>query len=497
VGTVDTLGPSDAQQRRLLAAHLQTVSAPELYATLNGTLGKIYLVDVARGQRLNGTVFLEACRAQGEQCALGALQAEADAATEVHLQVYLAPDAASLRNASLFDTGDLVALEAAGAGHIFNYTYAYDIFLRVTATATLMPSQTLDELALELRERIVDVIEAAADVAQIKTTAVIRNQFPPRPPPSPPPPPPSSPPSPPSWPPSPPTPPAPPSPPPPPPPLSLPGGASVRQDPHLAFAHSGCADFRGCDSCLFNFLSARDVSINARTSNSMFRLGASLVHGTFVTEVHVAALDRPTRTWLNVSYWASEVGPGNWGWSVVNGTCGWVRFTLRPNRQTTCRGSTVRTNYSSAVIRLPEWAVEVFARPVYDRIDGPLHRLDLSLGPLRDDADLPAWPHGLVGQSFDGDGRARHGRLDDYSAAEVVTTAMAEGAIEGTAADHRVHEPYATHFRFSRFNATADTWHRRPGAGPLLEAPPWRPRADVREVDRRTGSEQTRSQSSG
>jgi len=331
LGTVDTLGPSDAQRRRLLAAHLQTVSAPELYATLNGTLGEIYLVDVARGQQLNGTVFLEACRAQGEQCALGALQAEADAATEVHLQVYLAPNAASLRNASLFDTDDIVALEAAGAGHISNYTYAYDIFLRVTATATLMPGQTLDELALELRERIVDVIEAAVDVAQIKTAAVIRYQFPPRPPPSPPPPPPSSPPSPPSWPPSPPTPPAPPSPPPPPPPPSLPGGASVRQDPHLAFAHGGRADFRGCDGCLFNFLSARDVSVNARTTNSTFRLGASLVHGTFVTEVQVAALDRPTRTWLNVSYWASEVGPGNWGWSVVNGTCGVARFTLRPN----------------------------------------------------------------------------------------------------------------------------------------------------------------------
>jgi len=140
------------------------------------------------------------------------------------------------------------------------------------------------------------------------------------------------------------------------------------------------------------------------------------------------------------------------------------------------------------VIRLPKWAVEVFARPVYDRIGGPLHRLDLSLWPLRAEADLSAWPHGLDGQSFDGDGQARHGRLDNYSASEVVTTAMAEGAIEGTAADYRVHGLYATQFRFSRFNAAADTSHPRPGAGPLLEAPPWRPRADVREVDRRTGS---------
>ena len=112
-GTVDTLGPSDAQRRRLgglNGSHLQTMSAPKLYAALNGTAGEIYLVDVVHGQGLNGTVFLEACCAQGTQCALGPLQAGADAATAVHLQVYLAPDAASLRNATLFDADDLTAL---------------------------------------------------------------------------------------------------------------------------------------------------------------------------------------------------------------------------------------------------------------------------------------------------------------------------------------------------------------------------------------------------
>ena len=75
----------------------------------------------------------------------------------------------------------------------------------------------------------------------------------------------------------------------------LPGGA-LQGDPHLGLVHGGHADFRGCDGCLFNFLSTRDVTINARLRAATFALRGSEVHGTFVTEVHVATLDRATHT---------------------------------------------------------------------------------------------------------------------------------------------------------------------------------------------------------
>ena len=37
----------------------------------------------------------------------------------------------------------------------------------------------------------------------------------------------------------------------------------------------------------------------------------------------------------------------------------------------------------------------------------------------------PIAPHGLIGQSWDGDGKATHGLIDDYSANEVTTDASA------------------------------------------------------------------------
>ena len=75
-------------------------------------------------------------------------------------------------------------------------------------------------------------------------------------------------------------------------------GGALQGDPHLGLAHGGKADFRGCDGCLFSFLSTRDVSVNARLRAATFSLGGSEVHGTFVTEVHVVTLDRATDTLL-------------------------------------------------------------------------------------------------------------------------------------------------------------------------------------------------------
>lgn len=49
---------------------------------------------------------------------------------------------------------------------------------------------------------------------------------------------------------------------------------------------------------------------------------------------------------------------------------------------------------------------------------------------------------------------ARHGKVDRYPhAGRFATSAMAEGAIEGTAAMYEMDSPYATHFKFSRFDA--------------------------------------------
>jgi len=231
----------------------------------------------------------------------------------------------------------------------------------------------------------------------------------------------------------------------------------AREDPHLSFGHGGKADFRGCDGCLWNFLSARDLSVNVKTEDAVFELDGSTVHGSFLTEVHVTSYDRTRNVWANLSYWAVEVGDHNWGWKQINGTCGgrYVQLALNSHRQ--CAHVDIKTDYASALIQVPEWELRVAARNVWNRISGPKHRLDLSMKPLLPEPDLAAWPHGIIGQSFDGDGLPVNGRQDNYSTPVVYTQAMAEGAIEGTADDYKVNYQFETAFKYSRFDATMAT----------------------------------------
>jgi len=254
-------------------------------------------------------------------------------------------------------------------------------------------------------------------------------------------------------------------------------GGALQGDPHLGLAHGGKADFRGCDGCLFSFLSTRDVSVNARLRAATFTLRGSEVHGTFVTEVHVATLDRASGAWFTASYWADEVGANNWGWRAVNATCGGRTSTVMHHTTRACAGGSVTVDLSSAVFALPDWEVRVDPRPVYGRIDGPVHRLDLSLRPLLPEGRLAEWPHGLIGQSFDGDARPRQGKQDDYSAPVVWTTAQAEGAIEGGADNYRVASPFATAFRFSRFDPLPSGAQR--GPAPVASKSGWAPESEA------------------
>ena len=72
------------------------------------------------------------------------------------------------------------------------------------------------------------------------------------------------------------------------------------KDPHLHFAHGGRADFRGKDRQCYNFFSAPGLSVNVRIEAATYMLSrapghALIVHGSFITEAHVAALVGPKR----------------------------------------------------------------------------------------------------------------------------------------------------------------------------------------------------------
>ena len=262
----------------------------------------------------------------------------------------------------------------------------------------------------------------------------------------------------------------PPTPPPSPPPSNNPSSTSVtavagaragaRQDPHLAFAHGGHADFRGRSGAYYAFFSAPRLALNVKMENASFRLngGRLAVHGTFVTEAHMVAVVGGAKGKLaTVSFWAEALNDFNTGYGFVNGTCGYFgSFNVQVAHTRRCEEMSIKVRYSSAVFQVRAWAATVRGGYVYDRISGPRHRLDVSIS-APGNAPERTFPHGLLGQSF-ASSVPRNGKQDSYPAAgRFATSAQAEGAIEGTAAMYEVESRYATRFAFSRFDIAMPT----------------------------------------
>lgn len=237
---------------------------------------------------------------------------------------------------------------------------------------------------------------------------------------------------------------------------------SILQDPHLLLANGGRADFRGKHNHYYNFLSSQNLSVNVKTENSSFYLGKLLVHGTFMTEAHVAMLSRKGRT-FTASYLGARVNDKGWAWKMVNGSCAKhpniVPYNLRPHTTKICDELSITTDLSSFHVHAHEWTVHVRGQPVYDHVSGPTRRVDVSFRPSV--RVFAVQPHGIVGQSFDGSDRIRKGREDVYPSrsepSEFTTRAMAEGAVDGVAEDYNMPFGTATAFKYQRFNVP-ESW---------------------------------------
>lgn len=96
-------------------------------------------------------------------------------------------------------------------------------------------------------------------------------------------------------------------------------------------------------------------------------------------------------------------------------------------------------------------------------------RMKVEVQPLYNVTSDATAPHGLLGQTYDGDELPLHGKRDNYdilddgfpasarviSGGRVTTRARAEGAIEGEASMYRIRTPFDTNFSFSRFGVDA------------------------------------------
>jgi len=138
---------------------------------------------------------------------------------------------------------------------------------------------------------------------------------------------------------------------------------------------------------------------------------------------------------------------------TLEGTCDELKVRVTEVRRF---GGKTAVHIPTMAIEAPDWKITIENKPVYSWIAGPHRRLDLRIEPTTPEVQLPTMPHGIIGQSWDGDGRSVDGRMDEYpktEGARFTTSAMAEGAIEGSAKDYEVSAPYEVRFRYSRFGS--------------------------------------------
>jgi len=253
---------------------------------------------------------------------------------------------------------------------------------------------------------------------------------------------------------SPPPPPAtpPPSPPARPPPVE--SEASIGGDPHVRGGHGDIFHLRGDGKRPLCILSAANTSLNALFVNVTYRAAYSkrTVHGSFI----------------KAAFWSIRLRTGRLLRVEFRNTVAVVREQGRPTFLRMLKHGappfsveglsvsvTRRVPWHTCTVRTQQWSMR--ARSTWWEPHKGIVRLSLHVQPLVANVERRVAPHGILGQTFDGDGRPLHGEVDDYRRRSAVmrTSAQGRGAIEGSVADYRVATPFATNFRFSRFDSIA------------------------------------------
>ena len=221
---------------------------------------------------------------------------------------------------------------------------------------------------------------------------------------------------------------------------------------------------KGEDGVFYNLLSAPDFSFSMMTIFASFLLPLPLlVHGSFFTKASCLVRGHSGKTYAILGD-ANDVGfdvldPRN-GTLLARHHGVWQEWSND--------GVVARVKQATTYVRANGWEVNVTRRPIYNLMSGPSSwRYDMQLRKLDGTAfeaefgraSRSCFPHGIIGQAFDGDGIGVSGKLDDYNAAfhaplkVLTTTAQAEGAIEGESAQYKMAGgPLSANFAYSRFD---------------------------------------------
>merc|ERR1719235_1701202 len=229
---------------------------------------------------------------------------------------------------------------------------------------------------------------------------------------------------------------------------------SVSKDPPLHLPHGGRADFRGKDNTVFNLLSAKGVTMNVLFQAADFAWATRLVHGTKM-EAAYWTLRTESGKVITIEYAAQKYG--NMG--VVHEE-DHQDVLVRPDQPAVAIDDVqvVMLSHKTLSITTTKWRFLATSSPFpFGKLASNRDKvlLDVAIQPLYNaDADVVA-PHGIIGQSYDGDSLGVDGKMDADKAGESTTEAQAEGAIEGTWEEYIMASPFSTKFKYSRFDATA------------------------------------------
>jgi len=245
------------------------------------------------------------------------------------------------------------------------------------------------------------------------------------------------------------------------PPSSPPTTATGQGDPHIRGAHGDVFDFKGEDKVVYSMFSARGFAVNARFDHDVYSLGDTEVHGSFITKAYVSVQLPGQKDAVQISFDATrpdlaQLAIGRRRTGLAISPFGVNEANIDTFTQDELVVTLSKPHMNTAVLEVSDgfWRVVCKARLYpYSTTNKEKKRLDISFSQLNKDAAAKVAPHGLVGQTFDGDNIAVDGAQDDYQGKVVVTKAMGEGAIEGTASDYAVPTPFSVDFAYSRFYA--------------------------------------------
>lgn len=229
--------------------------------------------------------------------------------------------------------------------------------------------------------------------------------------------------------------------------------ASASGDPHFQTAHGDRFDFRGETNVMYNVLSHSNVSVNALFQDADFRTAGfrqKLVHGSFMRAVFATVVTNASHT-LKIEFSANRS-------SLVMVDDGASVHHVASGQAVVFDNVVISLAQRELSLKTPEWIIMVRSKVVPGMIGAPTCGLgrcsvDIKVLPLFDADHALVAPHGLIGQSFDGDKLAVVGKTDSYKADEITTAAMGEGAIEGSAKSYKMADKFSTDFEFSRFGA--------------------------------------------